>query len=165
MSEPRDLDAPLFEDTLTPHRSLGRTGFRILMLAACCASTALSVGFYLIGAWPIVGFLGLDVAAIYFAFRLNFNAARAFEHFRLTYFELTFARVSARGARREWRFAPTWVRLERVDDEDYGPQRLTLVSRGRSWQIGRGVGPARKAEFAGEFTRALVEARRGPRYS
>ena len=160
-----DIEAPLFEDTLTPHRSLGRKGFRTLMLAACGATTALSIPFYLMGAWPIVGFFGLDVLAIYLAFRLNFRSARACEHFRLTYFQLTFARISVAGARREWRFTPAWVKLERVDDEEYGPQRLTLVSRGRSWQIARGVGPDRKAQFAGDLTRALAEARRGPRFS
>ena len=135
------------------------------MLATFAATTALSIPFYLLGAWPVVGFFGLDVLAVYLAFNANFRSARACEHFRLTYFELVFARVSAAGARREWRFTPAWVRLERVDDEDYGPQQLTLVSRGRRWQIGRSVGPERKAEFAGGLARALVEARRGPRYS
>ena len=158
-------DAPLFEDTLTPHRSLGRTGFRTLMVGTCCATTALSVPFYLMGAWPIVGFFGLDVLAVYIAFRMNFRAARACEHFRLTYFELIFARVTAAGARSEWRMTPAWVRLERVDDEDYGPQQLTLHSRGESWRIASGVGPDRKAQFAGDLSRALTEARRGPRFS
>ncbi len=160
-----DLDKPIFEDTLRPHRSLGPRQFRALMIATCCATTALSVPFYMMGAWPIVGFLGLDALAVYLAFRLNFRSARATEHFRLTYFELLFERVSAAGQRRQWRFAPAWVRLERVDDEEYGPQRLTLVSRGQSWRIASGVGPERKAQFAGELSRALVEARRGPRYS
>ncbi len=160
-----DIDAPLFEDTLIPHRSLSPRGFRTLMLAACGATTALSVPFYLMGAWPIVGFFGLDVLAIYVAFRANFRSAGAREHFRLTYFELIYARVGAAGGKREWRFAPAWVRLERVDDEEYGPQSLTLVHRGRSWRIARHVGPDRKAEFAEGLTRALVEARRGPRYS
>ena len=160
-----EIEAPLFEDTLIPRRSLGPRGLRILMFAACGATSALSVPFYLMGAWPVVGFLGLDVVAIYVAFHASFRSARAREHFRLTYFELVFARVSAAGLRREWRLPPAWVRRERVDDEDYGPQSLTLVSRGRSWRIARHVGPDRKAEFAGEFTRALVEARRGPRYS
>ncbi len=160
-----EVDATLFEDTLTPHRSLNKRGFRVLMLGTFCATTALSIPFYLLGAWPIVGFMGLDVLAVYIAFRANFRSARACEHFRVTYFELLFARVSAKGARREWRLAPTWVRLERVDDEDYGPQRLTLIHRGQSWQIGRNVGPDRKAQFAGDLARALVEAKRGPRYS
>jgi uncharacterized membrane protein len=160
-----DPDAPLFDATLRPHRSLGARQFRILMVATFCATAALSLPFYLMGAWPIVGFLGLDVLAIYWAFRSNFRAARSFEHFRLTYFELMFARVSAAGARREWRFTPSWVRLERVDDEEYGPQRLTLHCRGRSWRIAHGVGPDQKAEFAEGLARALAEARRGPSYS
>ena len=108
---------------------------------------------------------GLDIVGVYLAFRLNFRAARAREHFRLTYFELLFERESVRGERRQWRLAPAWVRLERVDDEEYGPQRLTLHSRGQSWPIARGVGPDRKAEFAGGLARALIEARRGPRFS
>src|ERR1019366_7296121 len=74
-----------------------------------------SLPFYLAGAWPIVGFLGLDVAALWFAFRLSFRAARAYEDYRLTYLELEFTRVSAHGARREWRFNPAWVMLERGD--------------------------------------------------
>jgi uncharacterized membrane protein len=160
-----DLDAPLFEDTLTPHRSLGPRGFRVLMASIFVLSTIVTIPFFLLRAWPIVGFMGLDLLALYVAFRLNFSAARAREHFRLTYFELRFAKIGPRGVRREWRMAPAWVRLERVDDEEYGPQRLTLHSRGRSWRIASGVGPERKAEFAGGLARALVEARRGPRFS
>ena len=160
-----DPDALLFEDSLRPHRSLGKRQFRILMIASLAATTAFSIPFYLMGAWPVVGFLGLDVVALYWAFRVNFRSARGAEHFRLTYLELTFARVGATGRRREWQMSPIWVRLERVDDEDYGPQSLTLVSRGASWRIGRHVGPDRKAEFAEGFARALTEARRGPRYN
>jgi uncharacterized membrane protein len=160
-----NLDAPLFDATLRPHRSLTARQFKILIAATFCFTAAISLPFYLMGAWPIVGFFGLDVLAIYLAFRLNFRSARAYEHFRLTYFELLFARVSAVGDRREWRMTPSWVRLERVDDEDYGPQLLTLHSRGRSWRIAQGVGPEQKAEFADGFVRALAEARRGPNYS
>jgi uncharacterized membrane protein len=161
----RGTETPIFDARLTPHRSLSRRGFRTLMIATGLASTVLSVPFYLMGAWPIVGFLGLDVALLYFAFKANFRAARAYEDFRLTYFELLFARVSAAGLRREWRFAPTWVRLERVDHEEFGLQRLSLINRGQRWDIAKFLGPDQKAEFAGEFTRALAEARRGPRYS
>jgi len=162
---PRHHDAPLLDTRLTPHRSLNPEAFRVLMIVTFVATALVSLPFYLMGAWPIVGFLGLDVLALYFAFRMNFRAARAYEHFHLTYFELQFARVTPAGRRREWRFAPAWVRLERVDDEEYGPQRLSLHSRGRRWEIGRSVGPDEKARFATCFTRALAEARRGPRYS
>jgi uncharacterized membrane protein len=162
---PGDGGAPIFNARLTPHRSLNRNGFRALMAATFAASAVVSLPFYLMGAWPIVGFMGLDVALIYFAFRMNFRAARAYEDFRLTYFELRFARVNAAGLKREWKFIPAWVRLERVDHEEFGIQRLSLHMRGRRWDIARFLGPDQKAEFATHFTKALAEARRGPRYS
>jgi uncharacterized membrane protein len=37
------------------------------------------LGFYKIGAWPVVGFLGLDVLIVYLAFRASYAQAQAFE--------------------------------------------------------------------------------------
>ena len=155
-------DAPILDVRLHPHRSLDVRGFRWLMAFAFAASALISLPFYLIGAWPVIGFLGLDLLLLYIAFRANFRAARAYEILRLSALELLFARVSARGARREWRFNPSWVRFERVDHPEFGAQRLALVSRGRSLEVGRFLGPEQKAEFAGLFARALALARRGP---
>jgi uncharacterized membrane protein len=158
-------EAPILALRLTPHRSLDPAAVRVLMAATFAASAIVSLPFYLVGAWPIVGFLGLDVALLYFAFRANFRAARAYEDFHLTYLELLFARANARGARREWRFNPAWVRLERVDHVEFGPQKLSLVSRGRRWEVARFLGPDQKAEFAATFAAGLAQARRGPRFS
>ena len=157
-------EALLFDMRLRPHRSLGPGGFRAFMMAAFVLGVLVSLPFYLMGAWPVVGFMGLDVLALYVAFRLNFRSARAYEELRLTPLELLFARVSARGARREWRFNPSWVRFERIEHEEFGTQRLSLVSRGRSLEVGAFLGPDQKAEFAAEFSRALAQARRGPRF-
>ena len=161
----RAYEAPLFDARLNPHRSLGPTGFRNLMMAAFAFSALVSLPFYLMGAWPVVGFMGLDVLALYVAFRLNFRSARAYEELHLTSLELLFARVSMRGARREWRFNPSWVRFERVEHEEFGTQRLSLVSQGRSLEVGAFLGPDQKAELATQFSRALAQARRGPRLS
>lgn len=158
-------DAPLFDARLNPHRSLGRRGFRALMIATFAASALVSLPFYLMGAWPVVGFMGLDVLALYLAFRVNFRSARAYEELRLTPLELLFARVSRRGARREWRFNPSWVRFERLDHEEFGTQRLSLVSGGRRLEVGAFLGPDQKADLATRFARALAQARRGPRSS
>jgi len=162
---PLTNEAPILAVRLTPHRSLDPAAVRILMAATFAVSAIVSLPFYLIGAWPIVGFFGLDVALLYLAFRANFHAARAYEDFHLTYFELLFARVSARGARREWRFNPAWVRIERIDHQDFGPQRLSLLSRGRRWEVAKFLGPDQKAEFATTLAQGLAEAQRGPRFS
>ena len=86
-----------FSAVLTPHRSLGPKGFMVLMGAVCAVSFGTGLFFYLLGAWPVVGFMGLDVALIYVAFRLNFRALRLYETVDLTPDALTVTRVAPSG--------------------------------------------------------------------
>jgi uncharacterized membrane protein len=159
------FDTQIFAVRLRPHRSLSSGNFRLLLTLFAGMATFVTLPFFLIGAWPIVGFMGLDVVIFYLAFRVNFRAARAYEDVTLTPVELQVAKVSARGARAEWRFNPVWVRLEREQHETYGTSRLALVSRGRRLEIAGFLGPDQKAEFADSLTRALAQARRGPSFS
>jgi len=55
------------------------------------------IAFLLMGAWPVFGFFGLDVLAIYWAFRIYFRRAKACEEIRVTPSELHVRRVSHRG--------------------------------------------------------------------
>jgi uncharacterized membrane protein len=156
---------PLLSVRLTPHRSLNRRNFYVLLAVFTGASFFSTLPFVLLGAWPVAGFMGIDVAIFYFAFRANFNAARAYEDLQLTFFELMLAKVSARGERAEWRFNPSFVRLEQEKHEEFDTQRLALVSRGKAVEIAAFLGPAAKEIFATDLSRALAEARRGPRFS
>ena len=88
----------IFAATITPHRSLGSTGFLILMLGIGGVSFVSGMVFLLLGAWPVFGFLGLDVLLIYWAFRANFRAARAYEEVTVTASELTVRKVSQQGS-------------------------------------------------------------------
>jgi uncharacterized membrane protein len=155
----------LFSARLKPHRSLNRRNFHVLMGIFSGASFFSTLPFVLLGAWPVAGFMGLDVAIFYFAFRASFRAARAYEVVEVTFFELMLAKVSAKGERAEWRFNPAFVRLEQEQDQEFGIQRLALVSRGKAVEIASFLGPADKADFATDLSRALAEARRGPRFS
>jgi uncharacterized membrane protein len=155
----------LFVQRLKPHRSLTKRNFHLLLMIFSGGSLFTSVPFVLLGAWPVAGFMGLDLALVYFAFRANFHAARAYEDLAVTHFEIVVAKVSAEGQRTEFRFNPAFVHLERVEHEEFGTQRLAFVSRGKSLEIASFLGPAQKAELAEGLTRALIEARRGPRYS
>lgn len=155
----------IFEARIVPHRSLTPRAFRLLMAFFAVVSVASSLPFVIAGAWPVAGFMGLDVAILYVAFRANFNAARAYEVIRVTPLELWLAKVTPAGARAEWRFHPAWVRLDKQEHEEFGVQRLSLHSRGRSVEVAQFLGPNEKADFASDLTRALFEARRGPRYS
>jgi len=139
-------------------------GARRFIIAFSLVSFFLSLPFFLRGAWPIAGFFGLDALALYIAFKVSFRSARAYETVDLTPLELVFAQVGASGARREWRFNPSWTRLEEQAHEEFGTERVTLVSRGERIEIGAFLGPEQKATLARDLGRALAIARLGPRF-
>jgi len=155
-------DRPVLDVVLTPHRSLGPKGFRFLLAGVGTASTVLSIPFFLLGAWPVIGFLGLDVLLLYVLFRLNYRDARRQERVFLTYGRLLLSRIDPRGIRREWSFNPLWVRLLREEDEEFGLTRLALAQRGREVELARCLGPRERGAFADRFAAALARAKRGP---
>lgn len=156
---------PIFETRLRPHRSLNARQFRRLMWFVAAAGAFATLPFWLLGAWPVIGFMGLDVLLVYFAFRANFLAARSYEDVRLTPLALDFVKVSAKGIRRTWQFNPAWVRLTRVEHEEFGIMRLAFAARGREVQVAGDLGPAQRADFAARFLPALHEAKRGVNYN
>ena len=160
------LDQPtLFSALLTPHRSLNRTGFLVLMTFLSVVSFATGVAFLLMGAWPVFGFLGLDVLVIYWAFRVNFRRAAATEEITVTPSELRVRRVSHRGHVSEWVLNPLWVQLDQKTHAEFGIERLYLVSRGRRVSIGNFLGADEKASFAKALLAALQTAKRGITYN
>ena len=161
----QDAQPELFSALLTPHRSLNRTGFVALIAFVSAISFAAGLVFLLMGAWPVLGFFGLDVLAIYWAFRINFRRAGATEEIRVTASELRLRRVSHRGHVVEFVLNPLWVRLDRKAHAEYGIERLYLVSKGRRVAVASFLGPDEKASFAKVLTAALQAARRGPTYN
>src|SRR3979409_2360869 len=84
----------IFSAVLTPHRSLGPTGFLIFMLVLGGISFVAGMVFVIAGAWPVLGFFGLDVLLVYGAFRINYRSARAYEEVTVTPSELKFRKVT-----------------------------------------------------------------------
>jgi uncharacterized membrane protein len=156
-----DLEPTIFSAVIKPHRSLGRVGFLVLMGIFGVISFIAGMAFLIDGAWPIFGFFGLDVALLYWAFRLNYRHADAYEEVKITPSTLTVRKVSHRGQLSEWRLNPLWVKLDKVVHEEYGIERLFLVARGKQLIIANFLGPDEKASFAERLNAALNEAKRG----
>jgi uncharacterized membrane protein len=152
----------IFSAVLTPHRSLSPTGFVIFMAVLGGMSFVTGMVFLLAGAWPVFGFFGLDVLLVYWAFKLNYRSAQAYEQVTVTPSELTVRKVSYHGRVREWTLNPVWVQLRRDDHEEFGLQQLFLESHGRSLTVGHFLPPEEKESFALALSGALAEARRGP---
>ncbi len=160
-----ESEPQIFSALLTPHRSLNRTGFLAIMLFLSVVSFATGIAFLLKGAWPVLGFFGLDILVIWWAFRVNFRTGRAREEISVTASELRVRRVSHRGQVTEWTFNPLWVRLDTEVDEDFGIEHLYLISRGRQIQLAIFLGPEEKGSFYNALVAALNAARRGPTYN
>ena len=158
----RTQEPTIFSAVLTPHRSLSRKGFLILMTVLGLISFATGTAFLLAGAWPVFGFCGLDVLLIYFAFRLSYRRAKAYEQVTVTPSELTVRQVSHHGRISEWTLNPLWVKLDRVVHAEFGIERLFLVSHGRRLAIAGFLGPQEKESFALALSAAIGEAKRGP---
>jgi uncharacterized membrane protein len=156
-----DPERPVFAAVIRPRRSLDQDAFRLVMTLCCLAAIAASAPFVALGLWPVGGIFGLDLVALYIAFRVNYRRAECVEEVVLTPIELLLRRVTHRGERREWRLNPLWTKLEGENDEEFGLQRLALVSRGERLVIARELSPPERQSLADALAKALAEVKGG----
>jgi uncharacterized membrane protein len=161
MAGAKTADEPFFRALLVPHRSLGRTGFMVLMGALTVGWIVTGAIFLSNGAWPVFGFFGLDVLALYVAFRLNYRAARVREEVSLSRTLLDIRKVAPSGRAVDHRFNPFWTRFMVRRHAEIGITGMSVEARGRqAVAIGSFLNPDDRESFAKAFARALAEARR-----
>jgi uncharacterized membrane protein len=158
MDEKNAADTPFFKALLVPHRSLGKTGFALLMAALLLVWLTVGAVFLSLGAWPVFGFFGLDVAAIYIAFRLNYRAARAREEVSLSRTELHIRKVPPSGKVEEHSFNPFWTRFRVRRHEEIGITDMAVENREKRILLGSFLNPEDRESFAEAFGRALATA-------
>jgi len=151
-----------FRVLLTPHRSLGPTGFLILMAALGTASFVAGMVFLLMGAWPVLGFFGLDVLIVYIAFRLNYRSGRLYETVELTPARFTLTRVHPSGRQERFDCNPYWARVSLREWHD-GRTALSVVSQGRELAFARFLTDGERRNLAEALKEALLAARGGVR--
>ena len=119
-------------------------------------SFAAGMAFVRIGAWPVFGFFGLDVALLYWAFKKNFADCEIRELVEVTDNELVVHRFAPKQPVKEYRFIRHWVRLELVEDkarELIGS--LFIHSHGKAEEIAAFLGPDERKEFYSALHQAL----------
>jgi uncharacterized membrane protein len=151
-----------FRAVLTPYRSLGPTGFIVLMVALGAVSFITGIAFLMIGAWPVLGFFGLDVALVYVAFKLNYRSGRLYETLDLTPSQLTWTRVHPSGRREQFDCNPYWARVALREWPD-GRTDLRLIAQGKELIFGRFLNDDERRELATALKGALIDARGGAR--
>jgi uncharacterized membrane protein len=152
---------PIFHARLTAHRSLGPRGFRNLMVVIVALWGAAGLYFLSLGAWPVFGFFGLDIALVWWAFRWNYRAAQAHEEVKLSAEHLSISKVAPSGVKSEHGFNPLWVRFNVLRHEFAGVTGMNVEGEGKRVSLGSFLNPDDRDSFSKAFSVALVEAKRG----
>lgn len=153
MTAPR----PAFAAVLTPHRSLTRKGFIAVMALVAGLNLIGGLVFYIAGAWPVAGFMGLDVVLIWWAFKANFAAARRAERVEVTDTEVILSRFAEGRSAQEQRFTRAWLKIELEEDRERELiGGLYLRSHGRRTEIARFLAADEKKSFALALEKALA---------
>lgn len=152
------MPATSFQAVLYPNPPLGRWGQTALVVGVAIVSSVVGLGFALAGAWPVTGFLGLDVLLVWLAVRTCARSAHRAEVITLDETGLCVRRLGCGRHSGEWRFEPYWVRVD-VEEPRRPDSPLVLRSHGRVLTIGRFLTLDERLDLARALDRALATHR------
>jgi uncharacterized membrane protein len=153
-------DPPVFAAELTAHRSLGRKGFRVMLVMSGAICLLYGLFFMVSGAWPVGLFFGLDFLLLYGAFRLNYRSGRAREQVTVTRSNLSIRKISPAGKTVEHRFNPFWARFGVSRHEEFGITAMHVSGEGKRTDVGSLLNPDDRESFAKAFKGALATVKR-----
>ena len=151
---PPDRAGPVFMDAvLTPNRSLSRVAFSRLLAGVALLNALVSLMFILRGAYPVAAFLALDVALLWWAFRVNYHAGRAEERVRVGAEAVLVTRRTPEGRQTHWTVSPLWAN---VSSEE---RAVEIWSAGKSISVGAFLSPGEREAFSVALRQALARAK------
>ena len=137
---------------LTPHRSLSMRAFRWMIWGYAAMNAIVAIVFLAHGAYPVVGFMGLDVAALWLAFHINYRAARREERVQVAAEHIHLEQRTEKGAD-HWVVSPLWAKVS------HDPSGVRIASGGVSMRIGAFLSPKEQSAFARALDAALWRAK------
>lgn len=149
-------EQPVFAAELTPYRSLGRKGFRIMLVITGGICLLHAAFFLTTGAWPIGLFFGLDFLLLWGAFWLNYRSGRIREEVTVSRSNVSVRKFSPAGRMVEHRFNPFWARFRVKRHHEFGITSMHLTGEGRRTDIGSFLNPDDRESFAKAFRGALA---------
>ena len=145
----------LFEAVCTAHQSLGDRGMAVVAAFVVVASAGVATLFSALGAWPVVGFTGLEVLLVLgLLSRHRRGGRRAVEVLALVGDQLLVRRTDTRGRREELALDAYWARVS-LQERPGTVSRLLITERRRGVEIGGLLGEAERRELAVTLSEAL----------
>ncbi len=156
---PTGDDPVVFNAEVRPNRSLPNTGFYVLMGAIALVSFTAGIAFMMAGAWPVLGFFGLDVLLVWLAFRISYRDGKRLETIEITRREIRVGRRYPTGHQTWFRLPSAWTRvaLAGAGESDVQAQ---LTAMGKTLIIGAMLSPRERESLAAAVREALDTVRR-----
>lgn len=150
----------LMDATLRPNRSM-TPGALAVLLGLTIGGIGVSMAVFLtLGAWPVVGFLGLDALVIWLAFHLHNRAAKQeWEQVRVTPHVVHVAARSRRRGEEHWVVSPAFARVD-VHEPAQHTARVELAAGRIRLQLGDFLSPPEREAFGAALQTAIAQARR-----
>lgn len=149
-------DQPVFAAELTPHRSLGRRGFQVVLMLSGGICFLYGAFFLITGAWPIGFFFGVDFLLLYFALKMSYRSGRAREEVMVSRTNLSIRKFSPAGRVVEHCFNPFWARFRVNRHQEFGITSMYVTGEGRFTDIGSFLNADDRESFARAFRGALA---------
>ena len=151
-------DSAAFEAVLYPNQPPPARNLAVLLATVFGVAIGVSIGFFLAGAWPVVGFIGIELVLLAACLVWARRMATYAEHIRLDDQGLHVWTMAGRRILRRWRLEPYWVRV-RLDEARPGEPVLRLTASGRTLTLGRFLNAAERSDVAAALEAALARYR------
>ncbi len=148
-------EQPVFAATLVTQRSLDQRGLTAVAVVLIAAGAAVGGLFLAMGAWPVVGFVGLEVGLAVALLLGHHWLARVVEEVTLDGKVLRVRRRHGLMAEEAWEFPPGWLRVTVAPPGPRGAGGVVLSSHGRRLVVGSGLTEDEREHFVSALREAL----------
>jgi uncharacterized membrane protein len=151
-------EAGLYHLTIAPNAPASPWPMRLVVLSLAAISFMTGLAFWHLGAWPIIGFFGLDILLVILAFRLSARRMHYREEVRVGPEDLQVAKIAPSGQTAWWRLPTAWTQVRLIDDGPRG-ERLVLSSHGQGLALADCLIPDERKRVAEALKSALNTVR------
>ena len=144
----------LFFLELHPNRSSSKRDIKRLNYGLCATLIPAGIAFISLGAWPVCGFLFLEIFALIMLLNFNHRCSYVTERILITEACLKVERIDQWGRKNQWSFQRHWLQVNIDQNEDLN-FKLELRSHGKSLVIGSFLSPRARRNIAISLNQAL----------
>ncbi len=139
-----------------PNQSLTPKGLLLLMFLITIPASFIGITFFILGAWPVLGFMGLEVLLIYIAFKVLFYKNKFYEHIILDKEKLSIFFKKQNNTITKIELEPTWLQVQ-IENIYESEDMLTISSHGKKIILANFLIPEERVKLAKKIRYGLSE--------